>query len=247
MPFSDIDGQGPPRLQLEQVGAKKFRVLRGFQYKDPKTGVVYVVNIDQPTDLASVPFFLTWFIRSYGRYSLAAVLHDYLWRERPDVPLREANRVFRIGMYELKVPFIRCWIMWAAVSLAALSMRNLAWKLRVALWIAAVVGLDLVALWVIVRGDSSYSPGLVILLVAAGLLLLLPRFEVALMGLPTVLLLTPAIMLVLVSELVYLLIEGAAYVGAWTGRRVANRLGWQVPLDPNPPFINENTLQRSDD
>src|SRR5712691_2555663 len=99
MPFTDIDGSNPPHLQLEQTGPNAFLVLHGFRYTVPKPGgATYEVRVDQPTDLASVPFFLTWFIQSYGRYTLAAVLHDYLWRERAaDVPLREANRVFRLA------------------------------------------------------------------------------------------------------------------------------------------------------
>src|SRR2546430_1083481 len=120
MPFTDIDGVGEPQVELKQVDARGFTTLRGFRYRVPRSNTTYKVEIDQPTDLASVPFFLTWFIQSYGRYTLAAILHDYLWRQRHDVPLREANRVFRLGMYDLKVPLIRRWIMWTGVSLAAL-------------------------------------------------------------------------------------------------------------------------------
>src|SRR5881396_2413990 len=120
MPFTDVKGIGPPRLQLEQVSPSSFCVLQPFRYQLPEPGgAEYIVPAGQSTDLASVPFFLAWFVRSYGRHTLAAVLHDYLWRKRRhDVPLERANHIFRIAMYELKVPLVRRWIMWTAVSLA---------------------------------------------------------------------------------------------------------------------------------
>ena len=34
-----------------------------------------------PTDFASVPRVFVWFLPRYGRYTKAAILHDYLWRE----------------------------------------------------------------------------------------------------------------------------------------------------------------------
>lgn len=101
------------------------------------------------TDLASVPRVLTWLFPRYGKYTKAAVLHDYLCqtigRETIEVfpapaeavdeetaagvagpqliELRDrsdADEVFRLVMTELGVPWARRWLMWSAVSWATL-------------------------------------------------------------------------------------------------------------------------------
>ena len=78
------------------------------------------------TDFASVPRAFVWFLPRYGRYTKAAILHDYLWRHRVadgtgGVSRRDADGLFRRVMRELDVPFLRRWIMWAAVRWAALT------------------------------------------------------------------------------------------------------------------------------
>jgi hypothetical protein len=85
------------------------------------------------TDLASVPRSLTWLFPRYGKYTKAAVVHDYLGQgfSKADTrasftspfPLRDrsdADEVFRLLMAELKVPKLRWLLMWAAVSWATL-------------------------------------------------------------------------------------------------------------------------------
>jgi hypothetical protein len=88
------------------------------------------------TDLASVPRSLTWLFPRYGRYSKAAVLHDFLCREFRSPPTEgaaaptvlplsdrsDADEVFRLLMQELGVPWLRRWLMWAAVSWTTLIM-----------------------------------------------------------------------------------------------------------------------------
>lgn len=76
------------------------------------------------TDFASVPRVFVWFLPRYGRYTKAAILHDYLWRDAvPEgrLTLPEADGVFRRAMRELGVPFLRRWMMWSAVRLGALK------------------------------------------------------------------------------------------------------------------------------
>ena len=80
--------------------------------------------INERTDFASVPRVYVWFIPRYGRYTKAAILHDYLCSI--EVPARrisriEADGIFRQAMRELGVPFLCRWIMWAAVRLGALT------------------------------------------------------------------------------------------------------------------------------
>lgn len=83
------------------------------------------------TDLASVPRSLTWLFPRYGKYTKAAVLHDYLCQHFRSaagggdslLPLEDrsdADEVFRHVMAELEVPWLRRWLMWAAVSWATL-------------------------------------------------------------------------------------------------------------------------------
>ena len=85
------------------------------------------------TDLASVPQWLTWLFPRYGKYTKAAVLHDYLCQNFRDVTVErvggedielkdrsDADEVFRVVMAELGVPWARRWLMWSAVNWATL-------------------------------------------------------------------------------------------------------------------------------
>ncbi len=68
------------------------------------------------TDFASVPRPLVWLLPRYGAYTKSAILHDYLCQYKP-VNRADADGIFRRSMRELKVPFVRRWIMWAAVRI----------------------------------------------------------------------------------------------------------------------------------
>lgn len=43
------------------------------------------------TDLASIPWFMAWFIPLSGRHNLAAVLHDYLYHQLKSSPTKYAR------------------------------------------------------------------------------------------------------------------------------------------------------------
>jgi hypothetical protein len=84
----------------------------------------FEVPVDQPTDFASVPRVFVWFLPRYGRYTKAAILHDYLWSVAVPagrISRLDADGVFLQAMRELGVPFLRRWIMWAAVRWSALT------------------------------------------------------------------------------------------------------------------------------
>jgi hypothetical protein len=84
------------------------------------------------TDLASVPRVFTWLFPRYGRYTKAAVVHDFLcqqfsrqWADLAGGAVRvgarsDADEVFLALMKELRVPKLRRRLMWAAVSWATL-------------------------------------------------------------------------------------------------------------------------------
>lgn len=86
----------------------------------------FVVPSGFTTDFASVPQALTWLVPRYGRYTKAAILHDFLWREcaAGRFGWADADGLLRRAMRELEVPFLRRWLMWAAVRLACIATRD---------------------------------------------------------------------------------------------------------------------------
>jgi len=80
------------------------------------------------TDFASVQRAFQWLLPKYGRYTKAAILHDFLCEQSKAgrFDRDDADGIFRRTMRELGVSFLRRWIMWAAVSLATrwLNLRN---------------------------------------------------------------------------------------------------------------------------
>lgn len=81
---------------------------------------LFVVPKGFVTDFASVPRPLWSLIPTYGRYTKAAVLHDYLSRfpNEADINRCDADGIFRKVMHELGVGYVRRRMMWAAVRWA---------------------------------------------------------------------------------------------------------------------------------
>ncbi len=109
---------------VKQVGDRDWEVVEPLTYRGSTDE--FVVPAGMRTDFASVPRAFVWFLPRYGRYTRAAILHDYLWRFRvgsatDPVSRRDADGLFRRVMRELGVPFLRRWIMWTAVRWAALT------------------------------------------------------------------------------------------------------------------------------
>lgn len=93
----------------------------------------WVVPSGFSTDFASVPRFLWWLFPPYGRHTKAAVVHDYLYAERPlalyasrgkrgvpgyhTITRVDADGLFRRMMRELGVPAWRRWAMYLGVRL----------------------------------------------------------------------------------------------------------------------------------
>jgi hypothetical protein len=106
---------------VKQVDSKNWEVRKALDYRgnlDP-----YTIPIGTGTDFASVPRIFAWFLPQYGSYTMAAILHDYLWRKHAaqgTMDWVDADGIFRRAMRELDVPFLRRWIMWASVRWAAL-------------------------------------------------------------------------------------------------------------------------------
>ncbi|MGH9156080.1 MAG: DUF1353 domain-containing protein [Acidimicrobiales bacterium] len=110
------------RVVVEQVDDQNWKVLEPFSYTG-QAGTPFEVYAGMGTDFASVPAIFLWFLPRYGTYTKAAIVHDLLWREHAKagrMSYVDADGVFRRAMRELEVPFLRRWIMWAAVRWGAL-------------------------------------------------------------------------------------------------------------------------------
>jgi hypothetical protein len=109
-------------VDVKEIDEKNWELLRELNYDGTRQS--FVVPVGTGTDFASVPRVFIWFLPQYGRYTKAAILHDYLWRSGVpgnELTLPEADAILRRAMRELGVPFLRRWIMWAAVRLGALK------------------------------------------------------------------------------------------------------------------------------
>jgi Protein of unknown function (DUF1353) len=121
VPEAAIGFPDGPAVDVREVDEKSWSVLRSFEYQAEQER--FTVSEGQRTDFASVPRVFVWFIPTYGRYTKAAILHDHLCElaGSGDFDRRDADGVFRQAMRVLGVPFLRRWIMWAAVRWGALT------------------------------------------------------------------------------------------------------------------------------
>jgi len=150
---------------VKQVDDQNWELREMLRYEANRE--VFEVPVGQGTDFASVPRPFIWFLPRYGAYTMAAILHDYLWRVRAATgKMRwiEADGVFRKAMRELRVPFLRRWIMWSAVRWAALLKPG-----GRSGWIREAPRVLLMAL---VAAPFVIIPGVVILLALAAFFLL---------------------------------------------------------------------------
>ena len=132
----------PAQAVLRQADVTDFHLEEPLRYIDDAGGDRWVVP-EGDTDLASVPFFLTWLVPRYGRHTFAALLHDYL--QDPSVPggipAAEADRVFREAMADTHVPLLLRWLMWTAVSLRTRIKTKGVGRWLVGLWFVVWVAL----------------------------------------------------------------------------------------------------------
>lgn len=156
MVFVDPDARPPTpaRIELEQVDSRTF-VLRSSLRFTGDTGVEDLPEAARTlrpddlgpgarTDLASVPAALAWFVGRYGVHTPAVLLHDRLIG-RPGlagVSEQDADRFFRFMLGSLGMPFLRRWLMWAAVAFGT-RWRARGWmRARVVAWsVLSVAGM----------------------------------------------------------------------------------------------------------
>jgi len=133
MPF--INGN----VKVEELDHGTWKLLEKLPYQGQRD--LFEVPAGFVTDFASVPGLFTWLIPRYGRFTKAAILHDYLCDEAKAGRFirAQADGIFRRVMRELGIGFLRRWIMWAAVRLGsgrAVLQPNL-WQFLLVLLIAA--------------------------------------------------------------------------------------------------------------
>lgn len=119
MPF--IEGA----VVVRRLDDERWRLVEALIYSGNRD--VWMVPAGFVTDFASVPRVAVWLIPRFGRYTPAAILHD--WLCGPGIldghisPV-DADGVFRRVMRELGVPPVRRWLMWAGVRWSAVTQSH---------------------------------------------------------------------------------------------------------------------------
>lgn len=133
------------------------------------------------TDLGSVPSVLWGMLASYGRHTLAVLVHDHLATFSNTTPAAQrfvarsaADEVFHRalrdpGRPDFQAPWFRALVLWAGVSLARYWQRN---RTGFGVLVAAVVGAWLAGWWLVQTLPGPAQPVAAVVLLVAGLALL---------------------------------------------------------------------------
>lgn len=255
MPFSTLDGNAFPVPVLAQVEPEVFEICVPFRYRRRTQDDWITVPKSEEhrrTDLASVPRFMLWLVPRYGVHTLAALVHDQLVDDPPPGGRVEADTIFRDALGELKVPLIRRWMMWAAVSVGA-TAESFAGKIRVAVWAFFLLVASATFWQHVVASFTDLSPwqswlvfghGLLqdLLVVALASVLFVPRIGLGLLAGGSVLTFFVPTVAVLAWIGLYVVLDVIARGGVWLYNEVVVRLANVQPLE-NVPVI----MSRSDD
>lgn len=224
-PFSKEFSDLPAEVVVRQVTPAWFELREPIRYV--ARGRRFDIPMGDISDFASVPRFLTWLIPRYGQHTMAALLHDHLQRHvvtagdaRLDDPERvtaeEADTIFREALAASRVPFLRRWVLWAAVALRTVFRGSAAGAVGVVLWClsATVLGAVWPLLPLVAAASAAVTWRAPLLAVAAafGLPVLASglwgyRWRVGLITGPTLALIALPSLLVLLSGGVYLAVE----------------------------------------
>ena len=136
--FTNSDVETMLRERLVRDGKSEEEARR--RVDDART---FSPTTENPTDLASVPLFMRWFENSYGVHTLAAILHDELIQDKPnDGELGSdtlSDRFFREMMKTAGVPFLKRWIMWAAVAIRSRWAAGGPRRVSVLIWLVCAI------------------------------------------------------------------------------------------------------------
>ncbi len=111
--------QGDVVVKPIRPEGKRWELVQSFSYIGARE--TFTIPAGFRTDFASVPRVFVWLLPRYGRWTEAAILHDYLWELSRQNKFRksDADGIFNRAMRELGVPYLRRWIIWAAVRWAS--------------------------------------------------------------------------------------------------------------------------------
>lgn len=113
--------RGPLRVRILPNG-RTAELLWPYKVRlKDKTSVIVPAGF--VTDFASVPRPLWSILPPWGKYSPAAVVHDYLCR-KPGFPRKRADKIFLELMKALGVPFWKRHIMYRGVRMGALFSKR---------------------------------------------------------------------------------------------------------------------------
>lgn len=88
-----------------------------------KDGEAYIVPVNTPTDFASIPKGLRWWISRIGIYARPAVLHDWLC-DKKIVSRKMADKLFLVAMKSIGVGWFKRRIMYTGVRSYSLITRK---------------------------------------------------------------------------------------------------------------------------
>jgi hypothetical protein len=112
-----------PHVLVRQFNEKLWTLEEQVVYQGRDE--IFAIPVGTRTDFASVPRVFAWLVPDFGRYTVAAVLHDYLLAvavPAGTVDPVDADGLFRRAMRELGVPFLLRWFMWGAVRWGSLTV-----------------------------------------------------------------------------------------------------------------------------
>lgn len=125
-----------PEIALKREADATYSLLVPFRYQDPEFGTITVPRDvgSFKTNLASLPWFTTWFAPMLGAHMPAVLLHDALIHESgpPTYSTRDghvigpdaADRIFGDAMKASGTPVVRRVIMWSGASLGTAFARS---------------------------------------------------------------------------------------------------------------------------
>lgn len=179
---------------------------------------------ESPTDMASIPAFLRWFVNTYGRHTLAAIIHDQLIQDRPNAGALQSDtlsdRLFREMMRSAGVPWLKRWIMWTAVAVRSRWAVG-GWKrVRLLIWLVLAVcgiGIAVAAFGSAVFGWAhvfGWSPSTMLAVAVATPIASAPlwgkQFGASFIAAPAAIFILPATILAAMGSAVYWILERTA-------------------------------------
>lgn len=114
----DTEVQGPVLVNLPD--GINWMVMQDFTY-EADSGKKYTIDAGFIFDLASIPQVFKNILSPYGKYTAAAILHDYFYKTVPHqfpepMTREEADNIFFEGMKSSGVDEVTCYIMYETVK-----------------------------------------------------------------------------------------------------------------------------------